>query len=138
VYEDIINKNDDTEDFEVVSIGNNHRKVFLNNNIKFILVKKEDSFYKISVDFEMKAGELYRYNDFPTDYILKQGEKVYLQPKRRKALHDFHIVKTNETMLEISQQYGIKLKQLYRKNRMEEGASTHPGDKLWLRKKRPQ
>ncbi|MFZ4401229.1 MAG: glucosaminidase domain-containing protein [Bacteroidales bacterium] len=126
----------DTEDFEEVNIGNNNRKVFINNNIKFTKVKKGDTFYKIAIDFEMKTGELYRYNDFPTDYVLKETEKVYLQPKRRKGCAEFHIVKAGETMLSISQQYGIKLKHLYRKNRMEENMPAQIGDKLWLRKKK--
>ena len=132
------NKNNYVEDFEVVTIGSNNRKVLLNNNIKFILAKKGDTFYKIAIDFEIKPNELYRYNEFPTDYILKEGEKVYLQPKRRKGSAEFHIIKANETMLIISQMYGIKLKHLYRKNRIEEGYQAKVGEKLWLRKKKIQ
>jgi LysM repeat protein len=130
--------NAETEDFEVVTIGNNNRKVFLNNNIKFVLAKKDDSFYKIAIDFEMKPGEIYRYNEFTINYVLKEGEKVYLQPKRRKGSAEFHIVKANETMFAISQMYGIKLKHLYRKNRLDKGAQVQAGTKLWLRKKKPQ
>ncbi|NVN94593.1 MAG: glucosaminidase domain-containing protein [Bacteroidetes bacterium] len=135
--ENKIVKTNEIEDFEVVTIGNNNRKVFLNNNIKFILAKKGDNFYKIAINFEMKPGELYRYNDFSVDYLLKEGEKVYLQPKRRKGSAEFHVVKANETMFSISQLYGIKLKHLYKKNRLVEGTPAVVGDKLWLRKKKP-
>ena len=136
IAESFLSKND-TEDFEFISTGNNNRKVFLNNNIKFVLSKKTDNFLTIAIDFEMKPGELYRYNEFSKDYILKEGEKVYLQPKRRKGSVEFHFVKTNETMFSISQLYGIKLKHLYRKNRMVAGAQAQVGMKLWLRKKKP-
>ncbi len=132
-----IQTKNDAEDFGAVSIGNNNRIVFLNNHIKFILVKKDDSFLKIALDFEMKPVELYRYNDFSKDYRLKEGEKVYIQPKRRKGSVEFHVVKANETMFDISQMYGIKLKHLYRKNNMEEGAQVEVGSKLWLKKKKP-
>jgi len=130
-------KTSDVEDYEILKIGNNNRKVYLNNNIKFILAKKEDSFYKIALDFEMKPGEIYRFNEFTLDYQLNEGEKVYLQPKRRKGSKEFHTVKPNETMFSISQLYGIKLKHLYHKNRMDSNALIHTGDQLWLRKKRP-
>jgi uncharacterized FlgJ-related protein/LysM repeat protein len=135
--EDKIVKPSEIDDFELVTIGDNNRKVFLNNNIKFILAKKGDNFYKIGLDFDMKPGELYHYNEFPTDYVLKEGEKVYLQPKRRKGSAEFHVVKAKETMFSISQLYGIKLKHLYKKNRLVEGAPAILGDKLWLRKKKP-
>jgi LysM repeat protein len=126
------------EDFEVISISNNNRKVFSNNNIRFILVKKGDTFKNIADDFEMKPGEIYRYNDFPENYTLKEGEKIYLQPKRRKGSAEFHTVKPDDTFLSISQQYGIKLKHLFKKNNLEKDAQIQPGEKLWLQERKPK
>jgi LysM repeat protein len=110
----------------------------LNNNIKFVKVKKGDSFKSIADDFEMKPNELYRYNEFPENYVLKEGEKVYLQPKRRKGSAEFHIVKAGDSLLAISQFYGIKLKHLLRKNDLGEGAQFQVGDKLWLQQRKPK
>jgi LysM repeat protein len=126
------------EDFEVISINKSSHKVMLNNNIKFVKVKKGDTFKTIADDFEMKPGELYRYNDFPENYVLKEGEKVYLQPKRRKGSAEYHIVKSGENLLGISQFYGIKLKKLLRKNDLEEGVQLKEGDKLWLIESKPK
>ncbi len=126
----------DTVNYEIVSSNDDIRETFVNNNIKFVFAKRGDSFYKIALDFEMKPDELYRYNEFSSDYVLKEGEKVYLQPKRRKGSEEFHIVKPTETMLSISQLYGIKLKHLYKKNRMEEGTQAKVGEKLWLQRKK--
>ncbi|MCX6232140.1 MAG: glucosaminidase domain-containing protein [Bacteroidetes bacterium] len=131
-------QSDAKEDFEVISISNNNRKVFSNNNIKFVLVKKGDTFKSIADDFEMKPGEIYRYNDFQENYTLKEGEKVYLQPKRRKGSAEFHMVTPDDTFLSISQQYGIKLKHLLKKNNLEKDAQIQPGDKLWLQERKPK
>ena len=40
-------------------------------------------------------------------------------------------------MYSISQLYGMKLKKLYRKNRMEIGKEPEIGQKIWLRKRKP-
>jgi len=37
----------------------------------------------------------------------------------------------------ISQRYGIKLKSLYKMNRMEEDSEPAPGSTIWLRKIKP-
>lgn len=129
--------NDEEDDFEAVSIEGNNRRVYLNNNIKFIFAKPDDNFKKIADDFEMKPNEIIRYNDFSENYKLKSGEKVYIQPKRRRGFAEFHIVREGETMFSISQYYGIKLRILYKKNRMEAGTLPAIGQKLWLKKRKP-
>jgi len=64
------------------------------------------------------------------------GDIIYLQPKRNKAIEDYHKVKTGETMRSISQLYGVKLRKLYKKNRMIIGTQPNVGDQISLRKKR--
>ena len=76
--------------------------------------------------------ELLKYNESENDRTLTEGEKVYLQPKRRKGTKPHHIVLANETMYSISQLYGIKLKHLYKKNRMAEGSEPYVGQKINL------
>jgi LysM repeat protein len=67
--------------------------------------------------------------------VLYPGQIIYLQPKRRNAKDNWHIVQKGETMWEISQKYGIKLKRLYQLNQMIPGTEPKPGQKLLLRKK---
>ncbi len=130
--------NDDSEDFETILIGKSSRKVYLNNRVQFIFAKKGDTFFSIAADFEVKPNEIIRYNDFTKEYKLKTGEKIYIKPKRRRGFAEFHIVRKKETMFEISQLYGIKLNQLYKKNRMEKTDKPEIGQKLWLKKKKPK
>jgi hypothetical protein len=129
---------DDSEDFESVLIGNGSRKVYLNNRVQFIFAKKGDNFFSIAEEFELKPNEIIRYNDYSKEYKIKTGEKIYIKPKRRRGFAEFHIVRKNETMLEISQLYGIKLKLLYKKNRMEKEEKPKTGQKLWLKKTKPK
>ena len=112
------------------------RVVKLHNNIKYIVVKEGDSFYRIAHDFEMNLWQIYKYNDLNKGDVLKVGETIYLQPKRNKAVEEFHTVKKGDTMRSISQVYGIKLKKLYKKNLMILGTQPNIGDKIYLKKKK--
>ncbi len=106
--------------------------------IKYIIVKPGDTFYKIAKDTDKDLWQLYKFNDLTEKDKLYAGEKLYLQPKHRKAKEPFHIVKAGETMHSISQLHGIKLKHLYKKNNMKQGEEPKVGQKLYLRKNKPE
>ena len=115
-------------------------RIQLRNRIEYILVREDDTFESLAEEFELLKWEIYRYNDLNDDARLYPGQILYLQPKRNRAEagNDYHIVKEGETMNTISQHYGIKLKALYEKNRMDPGYEPPPGTELWLRKLKPE
>ena len=115
----------------------NLRQVLKFNRTKFIIAKPGDSFYKIASDFDIELDELLKYNDFNKGDKIIPYEKIYVEPKRRKALEPYHVVTKGETMASISQLHGIKLASLYKKNRMRfRAAEPAPGTVLYLRKKK--
>lgn len=115
--------------------GNSSRVVKLRNNIKYTFVSEGDDVASIASDFDMNVWQINKYNDLDKSDKLIVGEIIYLQPKRNKAVEDFHTVKSGETMRKISQLYGIKLRKLYKKNNMTIGSQPQTGVKLSLRKK---
>ncbi len=116
------------------------RKKLKKNRIDYIIAREGDTYKKIADDMEMMLWEVFKYNELPRDARLKKGQIIYLQPKRNKAEigDDFHFAKEGDTMYSISQKYGIKIKKLHKKNRMKEGEQPEPGQKIWLRKKKPK
>ncbi|HET6227281.1 MAG TPA: glucosaminidase domain-containing protein [Bacteroidia bacterium] len=101
--------------------------------INYIIIQPGDSFTKIAQETDKDVWQLCKYNDLkPTDKLVA-GERLYLQPKRRRAKEEFHVVKKGETMRSISQLYAIKLSSLYKKNRMNEGEEPKAGEILYLR-----
>lgn len=114
-------------------------QVYSNNKVDYVKAKPGDSFENIAQEFDLHAWELPRYNDWGDKPYMTAGQIIYIQPKRTKShSHEFHVVKEGETMWEISQMYGIKLKYLYKKNRMEEGTQPVQGQKLYLKKTKPR
>ena len=127
-------------DVDNFTVQMNKHRVYNKNRIDYIIVKDGDTFKSLRDEFELLPWELYKYNELDEGAELKEGQILYLQPKRNRAEHgfDYHTVSEGETMYSISQMYGIKLKKLYEKNRMEIGKEPEPGQKLWLRKRKPE
>ena len=104
-----------------------------NNSIKYIKVKSKDTFYKISKEFGMHLGKIYKYNDLSDKNFIKEGDIIFLQPKRKKAKVESHTVKQSETLQGISQLYGVKLKSICKKNNLEAETVLQLGQILELR-----
>lgn len=122
-------------DSSPLALQKHNRTIKLYNHIKYIVAREGDTFYKITQDFDMNLWQIFKYNDLNKTDVLKVGDIIYLQPKRNKAKQEFHTVKAGETMRDISQLYGVKLKKLYRKNNLIIGTQPNVGDKISLKKK---
>ena len=117
---------------------NQYNIKYSDNKIKFVKAKKGDTPESIAKRLELGPWQIKWYNNVKKQHTFKEGETVYIQPKRSKAKAEYHIVKKGESIWDISQQYGIKIKSIYRKNRMKKGAEIKAGMKLYLRKKKPK
>tara|TARA_Y100000994_G_scaffold120986_1_gene99419 strand:- start:3318 stop:4175 length:858 start_codon:yes stop_codon:yes gene_type:complete len=132
------NKKLNKKDQEKLALSNEadvNPSVYEKNYTKYVLAKKGDFYDDIAEKMDVWLWELLKYNECEIDRPLLEGEKVYLQPKRKKGSKSYHIVSEGEDMYSISQLYGIKLKHLYKKNRMDFGAEPYVGQRLSLVKK---
>lgn len=127
------------EDLQVDPYG--RREVKHMNGLEIIYTKGGDTYESIAREFNLKEWEIYFYNDLQkgakqpvANTMLYLQRKHYIAPKG----HDKHVVKPQESMWSISQQYGIKLSRLYRLNRMKPGEKPIVGDPLYLRRKKPR
>ena len=125
-----------TKTSNVLSSTKSSRIVKLHNNIKYVVVKDGDNVEKVAKAFKMNTWQIFKYNDLNKSDQIKSGDIIYLQPKKNKAKKKFHVVKEGETMRSISQYYGIKLKQLYKKNNIVLGSQPSIGEKISLKKKK--
>ncbi len=119
--------------YDVFAIGPGNRPVYINNGLQFILLSKQDNIKSVAKAFDVTESKILKWNDMKKGAKLVPGQMVYLESKRRKGVAPTHIVKAGETMYTISQQAGIMLKMLYKKNNMEPGHRITTGQKLLLR-----
>jgi len=93
------------------------RRIYLHpNKIKYVICKEDESFLNISNELDIRLWQLYKYNEIDENYDLKKGDKIFIQPKRNKSKIQSHIVKKGETIRSISQEYGIKIKKINKRN----------------------
>ena len=113
------------------------RNVERRNNAKAFFAHQGDTYEQIAAEFSIKEWEIYRYNDVEKGARLEAGSIVYLQSKSGSAPrgNDIHILKEGETLWSVAQWYGVRLKALYRKNRLSPGDIPKPGQTISLRKK---
>jgi uncharacterized FlgJ-related protein len=114
-------------------------RIMEKNRIQYIIVKDGDTREKLENEFQLLRWELPKYNEVKNDFVPEPGQILYLQPKRDKAEpgKEFYTTNDGDTMYNISQLFGIKLKKLYEMNRMDEGCEPGAGKKLWLRSTKP-
>lgn len=122
-----------------IAVYSHAPRVQENNKLQYVIVKDGDTREKLEEEFQLLKWELPRYNDLEAGFQLTPGQILYIQPKRDKAEagKEFHIVASGDTMYGISQKYGIRLKNLYSMNRMDDGAEAEVGKKIWLRNTKP-
>ena len=114
----------------------NQKTEFLSDNfIKYVIVKQGQTISDIAEKYELWIWEILKYNECDIEVMLIEGDRIYLQPKRKKSKQKTHVVKQGDSMYSISQAYGIKLKFLYKYNRMDIGTEPFIGQKLNLNKK---
>lgn len=117
--------------------GLNDYSILQNNDVRYVVVNKGESLDDIAKRADESVKTLIAYNDninaHQTD--LQEGDRIYIQPKRNsyRGRESYHRVKAGETMFSISQEYGIKLSKLYRRNRMEEGKEPAVGEDIKIR-----
>lgn len=93
------------------------------NKVNCVFVQPGQTLYRISKETGISLRQLYKYNDFEAGReVLSAGEIIYLQPKRMKSSDKKQITvkDASTTLRQISQQEGVRLKSLLRKNNIED------------------
>ena len=114
----------------------NPHQPYIANGLVYIVVRAGDSWKSISKEFDISQKKLLKYNDLYKGYALQAGDILYLEEKNKRATEEYviHVVRAGESLYGISQKYGIRLKNLYKLNRMDaEDPSPEVGTILRLR-----
>lgn len=105
------------------------------NGVLFVTSTRSDTYASIGDEFDLSDERIRRYNDVTGTAILLPGKRVFIAAKKHKAPKECikHAVNVGESMYSISQDYGIKVVDLYRLNDMDFSQSAVFGQILRLR-----
>lgn len=112
-----------------------HQLYSYNKNF-YVRARRGDTFASIAKEMDTTAKKLAKYNERAKTDKLSEGDVIYLLKKQSKATKEYkgkvHIVKAGESMYHIAQMYGIRLKSLYKMNKMTFDDEIRIGDRLRL------
>lgn len=105
------------------------------HNLVYVIAFDGDTYEAIAAEFDFKVKDLYKWNEVPEGFPLKEGDLVYFEKKKSKADKPYfdHVVQIGESMHSIAQKYGIRVKNLYKMNKKDFEYVPVEGDVLKLR-----
>ena len=107
------------------------------NNNYYLKARRGDTFMSIAKEVGISSRKLAKYNERDKRDDLVPGEIIYLQKKAKRAPKSYkgrlHYVRAGESMYSIAQLYNIRLKYLYKMNKLSPDYQLKVGDSLRLR-----
>lgn len=112
-------------------------KIFMCNKNFYTFARSGDTFQNLSKELGVSQRKLHKYNEVDKDYVLQEGDIVFLLEKQKKADKSlkgkWHVVQPGESMYSIAQHYGMKLKTLYKINFRDADYAPQAGTLLLIR-----
>ncbi len=103
------------------------------NGVKYVTAIAGDTYESIAEEFDMFEKELLKANEVKYGANPMPGDIVFLAKKKKKGNTDNVAAKEGETMYQISQKYGIRVRDLYKLNNIIYGTPINAGDIIKLR-----
>ena len=108
-----------------------------NGDLKFFVMPVDADISDIAKKFGISEKRLMKYNELE-DSKLAKNDIIFLESKNSSGNKETYKAGIGETMHDIAQKFGIKLKKLYSKNRMEPGEEPRVGQVIYLQSKKPR
>lgn len=104
------------------------------NENYYIEVRRGDTFKSLAKELGVSRRKLAKYNERGKNDQLHAGERIWLKKKQKRAPRNFknrpHRVRSRESLYDIAQKYGVRLKSIVRKNRKIAERGLRLGDEV--------
>ena len=118
-------------------VGQQLHPIKIYNKNYYLNARRGDTFKSIGEEIGISYRKIAKYNERDKKDALQEGEIIWLKKKQTKAPKEYkgrlHYVRQGESMYSIAQTYGIRLKSLYKLNRLSPDYDLRIGDALRLR-----
>lgn len=114
--------------------SSSQRRVLDVNGARAILAQSNDTPLKIASEFKIPLRKILDFNDLEEGEEFQADQFIFLESKknRSKQGEEYHIVQANETLYDIAQMYGIKLKSLCKLNHLQFDDRVASGERVNL------
>lgn len=106
--------------------------VFSINNCKVVFAEHGTSLLAVAMQHHISLNNLLSWNDMENTEAVTANQLLFIEKKSKQGNTPYHIVQPGETLWQISQQAGIRLRSLMQLNRLQSNLAPAPGSKLLL------
>lgn len=105
------------------------------NGVRCTLLYPGETLHNIAVKYDISMTDLMSYNEISNEGDVKEGDIVFLAKKKKKykGAQDFYRAKSDESLYEISQRYGIRVANLAKMNNKNVFSIVSEGEKIRLK-----
>lgn len=105
------------------------------NDIHCTVIQPGENLSSVSRKYDISQSDLLAYNELATAKQAKEGDIIFLDKKKKKysGPQDLYIAKGDESLHDVSQLFGIQLRQLAKLNNMSEYILLDKGTKIYLK-----
>lgn len=112
-------------------------RVMMNNRNFYTIARAGDTYKSIGREMGVSERRLRKYNEVDRHYVLHEGDYVYFEKKQKKAERRwrdvYHRMQEGESIYDIAQRYGMRVKTLYKLNHLSEDYVPRVDDLIKLR-----
>lgn len=108
-----------------------------NGGRKFVIIPDDVALASISKKYGITESRLMKWNELDGTQ-LRRNDILFLESKASTGNVATYKTQVGESMHDIAQKFGIKLKKLYAKNRMDFGQQPKAGQIIYLQNKKPR
>ncbi|MBQ8099026.1 MAG: glucosaminidase domain-containing protein [Bacteroidaceae bacterium] len=113
-------------------------EVYMCNHNFYTIAEPGDTYKAIAKEMDVSERKLRKYNEVDKRYKLQIGDIVYFQKKQKKADKQYkdvyHIMKEGESLYDLAQRYGMRVKTLYDINHLSPDYVPAVGELVLIRK----
>lgn len=131
---DLRRKKVDIDNYAVSTHSLGSRPVYHNNGSEFIVAEQGDTYGTLAALTGIRANTLRKHNDASATTLPLDGEHVYLRRKAGRSLNGrvMHTAAEGETLRDVAQRYGIRMRALARLNRIPPTGPLSMGQQIRL------
>lgn len=111
--------------------------VLRRNDNYYIVVREGQTLTQIAKQWGVKRKKLLKYNELPKGYEVGAGDIIYFEKKQSKAEKKYkgkyHVLRRGESLYDVAQLYGVRLKSLYKAADLRADYVPREGDRLRIR-----
>lgn len=109
------------------------RMIEQGSRVPFIILQKEERIEFVADSLHLPVAALLQFNDMTWETQLQPGDRIYIDEKKGRGATKTTVVRTGETLRDISQREQVKLAKIFKYNGFNVGYQPMVGDEIRLR-----